>query len=601
MSRFVLAVAAIATLTSCLQAAPIPPDGGKAAVFPYPAKAPVVVSLNGYDTVKERLGKMLAAAVPEDAEKLNKLIDEQIAKLLHDRKLTGVRKDARIFLVLNDIAGVVDGHVPVSVLVPVTSYKQFQDSFLTKDELKSLDRGRDGVDTIKTAATGEEQTLFLIDLKEYVAITPDKATADSYAGKYTAGNTEPMGKELSESFLKSDLGVYVNMDAINEQFGDQIRAFRGLIDFALQQAFQQGMIPGLNKKQLEALKVAVKGLFQAVEDCRAVVLAADIQPEGLAFRLHARFAENSTSAKMLRAETSTALDQLARLPSGLGAYGETRLGATLQDLLREMNQEFATAEDDDQGAALLDQLHKDRLAAGPLGEWSGSSAPDRSITVAAYKDAARASRAITKSYKAINPGGRVNGVILKAVPRVSEEAEKHRGFTLAEVILKYDFEATVAALPEQVKEATLATLKRTVKETTSLWIGTDGKTVVTLMAKDWDGARQLLNEYLDGKQSIGGDAAFKLTRAHLPAEASLLMIADTRTTLAGLIDGIRAASESVPGFPRIATLKMPKGDPTYVGFSVTFKGDTVGVAAFVPNTALSVGRKMFEGIFKNVE
>ena len=170
MSRFVFAVAVVAFATPVLLAAPVPPEGSKGPVYPYPAKAPIVVCLNGYENARERLTKLLTTALPDQAPKLTKRLDEELKKILEGRKLTAVRKDARLFFVVNDLGNLFgDDAPPISVLVPVTTYKEFRESFLTREELKTLDQGRDGVDAIKTAAFGEEEPAYLVDLKDYVA------------------------------------------------------------------------------------------------------------------------------------------------------------------------------------------------------------------------------------------------------------------------------------------------------------------------------------------------------------------------------------------------------------------------------------------------
>ncbi len=458
------------------------------------------------------------------------------------------------------------------------------------------------MDAIKTAAFGDEMPAYMVDLKDYVAVTVDKATADVYAREVHAGDGRYDGTGTGVSRSSKPMSrVYVNMDSINERFGDQIQAFKGLIDFGLQQAQQQGMLPGLNKKQMEALQVILKGAFQGVEDCRALVLAAEFRPEGLLVRLQTRFAENSPSAKLVGLENPSAMADVAKLPTGLGVYGGTKFGKTITELLRDISQEFATTEDDARGAALIETHLKDLVAAGNQGDISATAAPGTAITVSNYKEPEKAAKALSKLYKAIGAGGKVNSVIVKAAPRVSDEAQDHRGFTFTSVLLKFDFEATAAGYPDPVKEGMLETLKRTMNEQTTMWIGTNGKVVVQLTAKDWNAAQAMLDKYLDGKMTVGADAGFKLTRANLPAEANLLMIAETSSAITSLADSIRSAGEAIPGFPKIGPLKKVKGDPTYVGFAVTLKGETATVTAFVPTGAITVGRKVLETLFKNIE
>ena len=87
--------------------------------------------------------------------------------------MIAVRKDARAFLVVNDVTTLIEDHPAVSLLVPVTSYKDFLDTALTKEERGTLDRGRDGVDAFRTVAPGEDTPAFVVDLKEYAALTLD--------------------------------------------------------------------------------------------------------------------------------------------------------------------------------------------------------------------------------------------------------------------------------------------------------------------------------------------------------------------------------------------------------------------------------------------
>src|SRR5439155_21396214 len=123
---------------------------------------------------------------------------------------------------------------------------------------------------------------------------------------------------------------------------------------------------------------------------------------------------------------------------------------------------------------------------------------------------------------------------------------------------------------------------------------TDGKVVVSLTAKAWAAAKELLDKSLDGKQVVAAEKAFKLTRSQLPDDATVLIVGETGATITTLVDTMRGAGEAIPGFPRLGTIKPVKGEPTYVGGAVTLKGEVVTLTAFVPTGAIAVGRKMLE-------
>ncbi|MCI0700026.1 MAG: hypothetical protein L0241_02950 [Planctomycetia bacterium] len=592
---------ATAPASAAPSAAPIPPDGGKAIVFPFPAKAPVVVQLNGIGATRERLTAMLKNALPNDVEQIDKQIDAGLKELLADRKLTAIPKEGRVFIVVNDIASLFDGVPTISVLVPVTSYKEFRESFLTPDEQKTFEPGQAKVDEVKITFNGEEHAVFMVDLKEYVALSPDKTTAESYAGRYTKATTAAMPPELAKSFVISDLALYVNMDVINDLYGDQIKAFKGLIDFGIQQAQMGGMLPGLNKKQLEAAKTMLHGLFQGIEDCRGLVIAAEFRPDGLNLRFQAQFAEDTESFQLLKSETPSALTELGKLPAGLGQYSGSKYGKKFVELMRGLNSEFAPADDDEKGNELVDKQLKELLAAGRTSEITGSASPDVTFTLSTYAEPKKAASALVGCYKSMTAGGRIQSVVLKNDPKITAGARKHRGFTFDEVNLSFDYEATVRDLPDELKQTTLAQIKRLVPEKYTVWVGTDGKSVIQVGAKDWDRAVGMIDMYLDGKKLIADTPGYKLTRKNLPTDASVLMLMETGQTLEILIEAMRELEGTIPDFPKIGKVKLPQGEPNFIGLSLTLKGDTATANLFVPGSSIAVIRKVFLDLFQNID
>ncbi|QJW98972.1 hypothetical protein [Frigoriglobus tundricola] len=595
-------VAVLATSAPTLgAAAPVPGEAGKAVTFPFPAKAPVVVQVNGLGTARDRLTAMLKAALPDDYAAIKKNLDDGLKQALADRKVTAIPTTGRIFLVVNDISGLTGDNPTVSLLLPVTGYKEFRGTFLTTDEQKTFEAGKTGVDEVKINLFGGEQPAFLVDLKEYVAITPDRGTAETYANKYTRASTTTMPVELAKTFVAADASVYVNLDVINDTYGDQIRAFKGFIDFGVNQGLMGGMVPGVSKKQIEAIKTVLHGVFQAVEDGRGVVVAAEFRPEGMNLRLQGQFAEDTASWKLLRAEEPGSLADLAKLPVGLNQYGASKYGKKVAETIRGLNPEFGPADDDEKGAELIDKRMKELLAAGPQGEVTATGAPDVTLSVAAYTDAKKAVAALVGCYEAISAGGRIQSVVLKDAPKVTPAARKHKGFTFTEIRLAFDFEATVKDLPDGLKENTREQLKRMLAEKTTLWIGTDGKAVVLLTAKDWGTAAGTLDQFLDGRKPIGNTAGYKLTRQNLPPETSALLLTETGQTLTALLDAVRAMEGTVPDLPKIGKIKPLKGDPTFLGVAVTLKGDTATANVFVPGTAIAAGRSLLADVFKKVE
>lgn len=600
--RAALAVAAVGALAlPSPAAAPVPP-GGQAVRLPFPAKAPVVVQLNGVGAARERLSAMLKAAMPDAAAALDKQIDDGLKQLLAGRALTAIPADGRVYLVVNDIAALFENTPSFSLLVPVTSYKEFRDSFLTADERKTFAAGK-GVDEVKLSAFDSEQSVYMVDLKDYVALSPHKGTAEVYAGKFTRATTAAMPPALAKSFLAADLAVYANLEIINETFGEQIKNFKMLADFGLQQAEMGGEVPGVSKKQLAAGKQAIEGLFQAVEDCRGVVIAAEFRPEGLNVRVQAQFADDTASAKLLQAESPGPLADLGRLPAGLTSYAGWKFGKRFVQVTRGLmaDAEFAPADDDEKGNAAVKKRQAELTAAGPRGEVAGVGREANSLTVTNYADPKKAVAALLGCYEAMAAGGRVKGAVLKDAPKVTAEAREHAGFTFAEVKLAFDFEATVKDLPDGAKETTLAQLKRTLSEQTTVWVGTDGKAVVQVIAKDWAAATAALDGYLDNKKSVGAVDGFKQARRQLPADATLLMMVNVGEVATMLLDTFRAMGDAMSNLPAIKKLKPLTGPPAFIGLAVALAGDTATADVFVPGAAIAAGRKIVVALLTKVE
>lgn len=602
--RLPLAAAAALLLATVgpATAAPAPP-AGKNLTLPYPAKVPVVVHVNGLERTKDRLLKMLDALPPADAKQVKSEVDSGLKQLLEGRKLAAVPKDGRAFLVVHDIAKLGDEEPAFAVLVPVTGYKEFKESFLTADERKSVEKAGNGVESVKSSAGGGEHTLYMVDVKGYVALTPSKETAEVYAGKYTPALSGAMGPDLSGSFLAADVALYVNMDVINDLYGEQIRQFRGLIDFALGQAQMGGMIPGLGKKQLDLIKVVVNGLFQAVEDAKGVVIAAEFRADGLNLRGQVRFADDSTTADLLKPEAPTALAGMAKLPRGLTSYGASKFGRKIAGLGKKISQEFLAADGDEKGAERLEKVLAEVAAAGPQGVVSASTTPDTSIGLTGYKEPEKAATALTSLYEGMAAESKIGSVVLKEKPKVTHKAVSHRGFTFSEVRVMFDFAATVEALPEQLRENALKQFKRQLKEKTTIWVGTDGKLVAELTAPDWDAAKKLLDDYLDGKNTIGSDPGFQLTRKNLPADATAIYLIETAQVITMLVEQAKGIGQAIPGggFPQLGSVKPAKGEPTYLGVALTLKPQVGTADLFVPGTAMNVAAKMLANVLRNVQ
>ena len=291
------------------------------------------------------------------------------------------------------------------------------------------------------------------------------------------------------------------------------------------------------------------------------------------------------------------------MPRGLSAYAASKFGKKFVDLGKKFSQEFQAADDDEKGADRLAKLQSELVAAGRQGEFSASNLPQQSITISMYKEPAQATTALVKIYESLGKGSKISTIVNKK-PEVADKAATYNNLTFTEVKLTFDFEATAEALPEPMREAAVLQLKHIMKEKTTLWIGTDGKAVVQLMAPDFAAAKKMLADSESEKDAIGAQEGFQLTRKNLPRDVSMVAMMETGSTVTMLVDQFKAMTQLIPGgggLPPIGKVKPVSGAPTYLGMALTLKPQVAAADLFVPGSAMNVMTRMIAPLLRNVE
>jgi hypothetical protein len=458
----------------------------------------------------------------------------------------------------------------------------FRDAFFKDGERKEMVKKANGVSAVSVEGT----PVFLVEKTGYLILSGSEDRAAEYAGKYETIQTKRMGPDVAATFLNSDVSLFVDLEKINDQFGDEIKQFRGLIDFAFQNA--GGAVPGLDKSQLDAAKDMVKGVFQVVEDGRSFVAGIEFRPEGLNLRVQARFDKASKTGKVLEAEAPDAHVDLGKLPAGLAEYHASRFGPAVAGAFGKLAREFAGGEDEDAVKAVeaFDEAIK---AAGPGRTLAGSSPPETAVTLTRYKDPAAAVKAHLALVKALPKGASHAAVLLKEKPAVKASAVTYNGMTFHQVSLVLDFEETAKKLPEAGREAALASLKRLSKEKLTYWIGAGDGAVVEVTAADWPTAQKAIESRAKGAKD---DAAFAATRAQLPAEASFLALQETGHVLNAIADQIGAVGDTIPGLPfELPKVKKVTAAPAFVGVAVVLRPEVGRFDLFVPAAAAGIVRR----------
>ncbi len=595
VSRTTWCAALTLVLSMVAAAAPVPVkvDYSKTEL-PVPKDVIAVVHVNGVGAVRDRMGKLLEAALPAKAAKFKKDFDAALAESLNNRDLSALRSDGRLYVAVLSLDGVGQGTMPIAALLP-TDLKGFRDKLLTADERKTYDIGKGGVATVELDGTES----FVVELATlgYVAVSPNKATAELFAKKFDPLTGGMIGEPVASTVLGSDLSVYVNLDVVNDKYGDQIRGFRDLLNNLL----GMGGVPGVDPAQLDAAKVMVSGMFQAVEDGKGFGLGIEFRPDALAIRGEMSFRTDTESGRFLSSEKATPLKSLDSLPRGHAIYSASKIGPSVTKALLTLSKEFTVA--DDEKAAELVTSYSNLFAEGAAeGAVTVGSGITRGLTAMSPKDPAKLAASYLAALRALPKGARYSNVPLKEQPAVKEADQTHAGFKLNKATLKLDFEAAVADLPdEDFKKSAIESMKNFVDETTTYWFGTDGKRYVQVVAKDWDTARKLLDEYLDAKETVGTDAAFQAVRKGLPTEATQVISVEVNATISGLGAAFKLMLEAMPGFPggEIPKLKPVKGQaPAFVGAAVVLKPGSAGFAAVAPAAAVNAAYALLKPVFE---
>jgi hypothetical protein len=553
-----------------------------------PAETPLVIQVHGIDRAKDRLGKMLSNAVPDLAPKVMQQINNGIQTLLFERDVKAIAKDKHLFVAFMELSGLAE-NPQVAVVIPVSSYKEFQDTFLKEDERKTIKKDADGFDTVQI--NGKDEPSCLIDRKDHIVVTADRETAKRVLKK-DGGLHAALAEGTRTAFLGPDVAVYVNLKEVNAAFGAQLQGFKALIDLALQQG---GGAPGLDKKQMEMFKNVLKGAFQILEDGVAAVIAFDFRPEGFSFRLQAQFGPKTDTAKFLVEMKPAALADLGTLPSGRMSYTALRLDAKASKALSRLLSEMSFDDENEDAKKALEAAAELLAEAGLEAQYSTSDLPLAGLEIAHFKDPAKAVSANLKILKALTPSSAAQNVPLKEKPEIKENAETVGDFKLHSAKLSLDIEKAVAEAPEQMRDAMKASLERMLGGEMRMWFGTDGKVFLNVTAKDWKTAKGLIDSYLKGDQPVSKDDSFQLTRKNLPSETTMVALVDTGRLVYELFEMFKEMFQAFPGgFPggAMPELRKPTGKPAYLGVALTLKPEYGSFELFVPTTAAQQVRKL---------
>jgi hypothetical protein len=553
-----------------------------------PADSAIVLQIHGIDRSKDRLIAMIKTAVPDLAPMVEALIEQGLKEGMQGRQVKGLAKDGPHFLVFTEVPKSGEGLPKMALVLHLTRYGDFLDGFLKEDERKTIKPDKAGYDV----GMVESEEFYFIDRKEYVVVTPNKECAEQLVKK-GPGLDSKLNKEVAKKLLDADLAAYVNMEAINKEYGNQLQGARQMMQMVLPQAAGQ-----IGKQTVEMMQAMYEGVFQFVEDSRVFLLTAELRPEGLALHVQTRVGADTKTNGFFKEGKKSSFDQLATLPAGQLGYTAFQLDPAIFKGLQLIMQGFMG----DENKAVTEAMEQLAQVA-PQSLLATFQMPIQGMQIWQCKDPTKAAAAQLKLFQALEKGESFQNAALKEKPEVKADAQNHRGFKLHYGGMVWDLEKTVEKqglpqLSDDLKKQMVESMKKMLGEGVKTWFGTDGKTYVQISAKDWDTAKAQLDQYLDGKSILAKEKAYQEARKQLPSEATMIALVDALPYAQKFGDYMLTIVRAFPLPIQIPSIPSVTGKPAYLGMAVTVGPEQGSFDFWIPCSAVAEVRKLVEPMIR---
>jgi hypothetical protein len=558
-----------AALAAALAAAPAT-AADRSALAQVPATAPLVIHVRGVEGLKDRVVAFLTNALPDVLEKIGPKLDQLVKDGADGRKIAGVPKDGPIFVVFTELPKPGE-HPKMAVIAAVSDYQKFRDGLLKEDERKNL-KSNGAVER----TTVEDRDVFFIDRKGFAVVAASEDVANALAKKADSMDGK-MSKTQAARLMESDLGIYLSMDAVNREYGDQIKDARDKIEGGLAQVIESA--PKTQRGGLELVRKALGPVFQALEDSQGVLLTFEVRPRALLVHGESELRDGSTTATALKEFTPDDFRDLGRLPPGEMFYsGLTSSAKLLRKLGGVM---LGLGGDAEKGTQEVGTALEQLAGAGPGVRIDAAGVPLSGMQLWHFEDPARAVAAQLKLARSLEANGTFQGGVVKDKPTIKEKAQKYGEFTLNSVEVDWDLEkmaeqaAGGQSLPEETRKQIADAMKGILGERLHYWFGTDGKLYLQVVAHDWEAAQKLLDRYFKSDKGVGAQPGFRDVRRDLPERSTFLVIMDPVQYLGVVVEVAKPILSALPIFkiPEGFPAKPNKDQPSYVGLSATLASE----------------------------
>lgn len=527
-------------MAACLGQAPAPAEA--AWLKSVPADVDVIIHAKGLRSTRDELVQMLEAMSPNLAQMAGPSLDQGLEVMTQRLGEDTAKAPFLVALKLPkpDAAG---GPPPFAVLLQADDYEGVLKKVAGPNADFKLQKQAGGFDQFTDQ---DGQTISSLKGPGFVAFAPfDNDLIRAMAAKPDANLADKLNGPLREKLLGGDLGGYISLVSVQNQYGDQIEQARQGLMGVLDQAGGQ-----MKAAQVEQAKKLYNALFDAIKVADGLALNLDFEAKAFGLSGLLTVKPDTDAAKNLADARVGAADKLGNLPADAMGYVYFNVSPETLANLQQLNMSnFGPGGDSPEMKAALDALK----AAGHQEAYSAFSFGNGiNVVNVGYPENPRKSLAAsTEMMKA-----------MKSLPmfkdvKIEENALSYKGFQLSKATITLDFAQIAASQPNNPGgEETLR--KMFGGDSMTTWYGTDGQRVISVAARTADEAKTKIDAIADAQKGIGQAAGFQTARELLPEKVSAIILINAQELIKQLSRLVSTfAGQDVPapaGMPKEAAL-----------------------------------------------
>ena len=549
-----------------------------------PAETDIVVRMRGIEAVRDDLNDLVRALSPALADQVGPVLNQAVDQFTQQFGRPAAQTPF-LALIRAEAPGEPGGSPPFTVMVQSDNYQGVLDSLAggkakVKQEPGGLDSFVDQRGETLYAAQGDGWVAFGPDSKLVTAVAkpPGKTLADLPA-------------ELRERLLARDLGVYVNVAALQARYAKEIEDARAQLMAIFDQVGQQSGNAGM----MDAAKELYGSLFDAIKVADGLALSLDFAKQGLDLGGELTLKPDSKAAQGLNPALNGDPAGLGKLPAQGTYFVYLNINPEVFSQFQNMGLSMIGAggkPSPELEKAL--QLHRE---AGRI-ETVGMTRMDngmRSLNIMTAQNPEKLQEAQLTSLRAMKSAkGTPAAELIKDVS-VQEASQKYQNISFDQIKVQFDLDAFAKLQPAPGGGDMLKSMFG--GDTMTTWIGRDGPRVVSVSAPDWNAAKALLDAYYEGQETLRDTAAYQVIQQKLPAKATALALVSAQGIVRQLAEQFAAMLQNPELKP---PADMPK-ETALMGGALGISSKGYQFQVVVPSDVGPVFEKGLVPIFRSLQ